>query len=106
CRVPDTWCLAGARAPPARPVACAARAPSPPRASERAMDDPRYPVGRYTPPADVSPQLRGEWIDQIAAAPAALREAVAGLDEARMDTPYREGGWTVRQVVHHLPDSH
>ena len=45
-------------------------------------------------------------IDQIAATPARMREAVAGLDESQLDTPYRDGGWTVRQVVHHVPDSH
>src|SRR6185436_10786875 len=44
--------------------------------------------------------------DVIAAAPARMREAVAGLDDAQLDTPYRDKGWTVRQVVHHLPDSH
>ena len=45
-------------------------------------------------------------IDVIAAAPARMREAVAGLSDGQLDTPYREGGWTVRQVVHHVPDSH
>lgn len=45
-------------------------------------------------------------IEVIAAAPARMRAAVAGLDDAQLDTPYREGGWTVRQVVHHVPDSH
>ena len=49
---------------------------------------------------------RREAIDAIAAAPAALRAAVEPLDPAALDTPYRKGGWTVRQVVHHLPDSH
>ena len=51
-------------------------------------------------------QGRHECIDQIAQAPSKLREAVAGLTDAQLDTPYRPGGWTVRQVVHHLPDSH
>lgn len=45
-------------------------------------------------------------LSDIAAAPARMREAVAGLSDAQLDTPYREGGWTVRQVVHHVPDSH
>ena len=45
-------------------------------------------------------------LNDIAAAPARMREAVAGLDDAQLDTPYREGGWTLRQVVHHVPDSH
>lgn len=52
------------------------------------------------------PGERAAWIRQMADAPAALRSAVAGLSDAQLDTPYREGGWTVRQVVHHLPDSH
>ena len=66
--------------------------------------DLRYPVGPFTLPQssdDVS-----TWIDTIDRAPAELRRAVAGLTEAQLDTPYREGGWTARQVVHHLPDSH
>ncbi len=49
---------------------------------------------------------RGVLIEQIAATPARMREAVAGLSDAQLDTPYREGGWTIRQVVHHVPDSH
>jgi uncharacterized damage-inducible protein DinB len=70
------------------------------------MDDPRYPVGRYKAPPEVSPEQRREWIAQIAEAPARLRAAVEGLDEGQLDTPYRDGGWTVRQVVHHVPESH
>ena len=70
------------------------------------MDDPRYPVGRYTPPAEITAEQRKVWIGQIAEAPAKLRAAVEGLGEEQLDTPYRDGGWTVRQVVHHLPDSH
>jgi uncharacterized damage-inducible protein DinB len=70
------------------------------------MSDPRYPVGPFQPRTELSESERRELIEQIAAAPARIREAVAGLSEAQLDTPYREGGWTVRQVVHHLPDSH
>ena len=70
------------------------------------MADPRYPVGRFDPRAEVDPGRRAGWIDEVAALPARLREAVAGLSDEQLDTPYREGGWTVRQVVHHLPDSH
>jgi uncharacterized damage-inducible protein DinB len=69
--------------------------------------DPRYPVGKFTRPA--GPHTRDErrvLIEQIAATPARMREAVAGLSDAQLDTPYRDGGWTVRQVVHHVPDSH
>jgi uncharacterized damage-inducible protein DinB len=68
--------------------------------------DPRYPIGPFTMPQEVTPARRRQAIDEIAAAPAKLRAAVKGLNDAQLDTPYREGGWTVRQVVHHVPDSH
>ena len=68
--------------------------------------DPRYPVGKFEQPKEVTPALRQAAIDEIAATPAKLRTAVAGLKDAQLDTPYRDGGWTVRQVVHHVPDSH
>ena len=69
-------------------------------------DDLRYPVGRYTPGQPITREQRDEWLAQVADAPARLRAAVTGLGDARLDTPYRDGGWTVRQVVHHVPDSH
>jgi uncharacterized damage-inducible protein DinB len=65
-----------------------------------------YPIGKYEPPASVDAARRGEWLRQIAQTPARFREAVRGLDDAQLDTPYRPGGWTVRQVVHHMADSH
>jgi uncharacterized damage-inducible protein DinB len=68
--------------------------------------DPRYPIGRAEILPEITAQRRAELIAQVAAAPAQLREAVAGLDDRQLDTPYREGGWTVRQVVHHVPESH
>ncbi len=70
------------------------------------MSDPRYPIGPFTRVTSLSPAQRAACIDQIAAAPAQFRRAVTGLTPAQLDTPYRDGGWTVRQVVHHLPDSH
>jgi uncharacterized damage-inducible protein DinB len=70
------------------------------------MVDLRYPIGKFSFPESTTPEQRREWIREIAEAPARLRAAVAGLSEAQLDTPYRPGGWTVRQVVHHLPDSH
>lgn len=70
------------------------------------MSDPRYPIGRYVKEETVSPAKRESWISDIAAAPAELRAAVQGFNESQFDTPYREGGWTVRQLVHHVPDSH
>lgn len=67
----------------------------------------RYPTGTWAPlPADTPPETLAALLDQIAAAPAALRAAVDGLSDAQLDTPYRDGGWTVRQVVHHVADSH
>jgi uncharacterized damage-inducible protein DinB len=70
------------------------------------MTDLRYPVGRLEAEKALTPERRGELIEQIEEAPARLREAVAGLSPEQLDTPYRPGGWTVRQVIHHLPDSH
>jgi uncharacterized damage-inducible protein DinB len=70
------------------------------------MTDPRYPTGRFMPPEQSTPDSRGRSIDVIAATPQKLRDAVQGLDEDQLDTPYRDGGWTLRQVVHHVPDSH
>jgi uncharacterized damage-inducible protein DinB len=74
--------------------------------SNQLVDDLRYPIGHYRIDAGLSPERIGTLIDELAAAPAALRAAVAGLSAEQLDTPYRPGGWTVRQVVHHLPDSH
>jgi hypothetical protein len=69
-------------------------------------EDLRYPVGKFVRPSRVSAEERASFIGQIAAAPEELRRALSGLDERQLETPYRPGGWTVRQVVHHLPDSH
>jgi hypothetical protein len=68
--------------------------------------DPRYPIGKFERPAAATAELRSEWLDTLEALPARLRAAVAGLSEEQLDTPYRPGGWTVRQVVHHVADSH
>lgn len=66
----------------------------------------RFPVGNFVPPAASTPELRAEQIDILRQLPQKLRAAVAGLSDAQLDTPYREGGWTLRQVVHHVADSH
>jgi hypothetical protein len=66
--------------------------------------DPRYPIGKYAPPQEATPALRQQAISAIAEAPAKFRAAVKGLNEEQLNTPYREGGWTVRQVAHHVPD--
>lgn len=68
--------------------------------------DLRYPIGRFSPEADLTGARREELIDDIASTPGKVRAAVAGLSPEQLDTPYRPGGWTVRQVVHHLADSH
>jgi len=65
-----------------------------------------YPLGKYEHKSSLTPAERETAIAQIAAAPKCLRDAVAGLSHQQFDTPYRPGGWTVRQVVHHVPDSH
>jgi len=68
--------------------------------------DPRYPIGKFEMPKEITPARRRQAIDEIAFTPAKMRAAVKGLNDVQLDTPYREGGWTVRQVVHHVPDSH
>ncbi len=70
------------------------------------MEQLRFPIGRFDAKRPVSAADRPGLIEQIASAPAAFRSAVSGLDEAQLDAPYREGGWTLRQLVHHVPDSH
>jgi len=68
--------------------------------------DPRYPIGTFEMPEPVTVARRQQAIDELAATPAKFRAAAKGLSESQLDTPYRAGGWTVRQVVHHVPDSH
>src|SRR5436305_8916079 len=70
------------------------------------MSDARFPIGKFHFDGQLSEAQRSSLINDIAGAPAAMRQAVAGLTPEQLDTPYREGGWTVRQVVHHVPDSH
>jgi hypothetical protein len=69
------------------------------------MEDLRFPVGRFAA-EEFSPEACGRWVDAIAAMPEKLERSVAGLTEAQLDTPYRPEGWTVRQLVHHVADSH
>ena len=70
------------------------------------MSDLSYPIGRFAYDGDVTPGKRTAWIRQIAEAPAALRAALEGLSHAQLDRPYRPGGWTLRQLAHHVADSH
>lgn len=66
----------------------------------------KYPIGKFKRPDIITPAHINEWIEDIEIFPGMLRKTVHGMTEAELATPYREGGWTVRQVVHHLPDSH
>ncbi len=70
------------------------------------MTDLRYPIGEFTYGGNLTDDQKRAHLDEIAQTPAKLRAAVKGLSDAQLDTPYRPGGWTVRQVVHHVPDSH
>jgi len=79
----------------------AARVPTMPE-----LDDLRYPVGRFAPPASSMPGVRAVHIQTLRLLPERLRAAVKDLGDFQLDTSYREGGWTVRQVVHHVADSH
>jgi uncharacterized damage-inducible protein DinB len=70
------------------------------------MDDLRYPIGKFQYSGSATDADIHTWISQIAETPARLRDAVRGFSAEQLDTPYRPEGWTVRQVVHHVPDSH
>jgi len=66
----------------------------------------KYPIGKFEKPKRITLETVGRWIDQIEHLPIKLRKAVENLDENELDLTYRPGGWTIRQVIHHLPDSH
>ena len=69
--------------------------------------DPQFPIGKFHGPgAPLEPAARAAYIDEIERMPGALRALAGGMHDAQLDTPYRPGGWTVRQVVHHIPESH
>jgi hypothetical protein len=69
------------------------------------MTDLQYPIGKYIPQS-FSAALCTEWLNELAILPDRIEMAVQGLDKNQLDTPYRPGGWTLNQVVHHLADSH
>jgi hypothetical protein len=69
------------------------------------MDDIRYPIGKFTEDKNPTREKREEWIRTIAELPSGLRKTVSGIPASDLDTPYREGGWTARQIVHHIADS-
>jgi uncharacterized damage-inducible protein DinB len=70
------------------------------------LQDPRYPIGEFQYDPDSTPDKRRHWIELIRSTPVELRKVLARIPESKLDQSYREGGWTVRQVVHHLADSH
>ena len=70
------------------------------------LDSLRFPVGKFIAPASSTSGMRAANIQTLRLLPERLAAAVRGLDDTQLDTPYREGGWTVRQVIHHVPDSH
>src|SRR5215207_6346769 len=70
------------------------------------LEELRYPTGKWIKVPNMDAAARAERIEQIAGVPAALGAAVKGLTDAQFDTPYRDGGWSTRQIVHHLADSH
>ncbi len=70
------------------------------------MKDPRYPIGPFVAPEEISKQDRDNWIQSISRLPAALKEAVHSWNDEQLNTPYREGGWTVKSLLHHIADSH
>ncbi|HLV25544.1 MAG TPA: putative metal-dependent hydrolase [Gemmatimonadales bacterium] len=70
------------------------------------MSDLRYPIGQFEHEGEISGRQLNEWIEQLEELPEQMRQTVEGLSDDVLDTPYRPGGWTIRQVVHHVPDSH
>jgi uncharacterized damage-inducible protein DinB len=77
-----------------------------PMPSVDAVEEARFPIGDFAIDPDFTPAKRRRWLQQMRETPQRLAAAVSGLDEEQLDTPYREGGWTPRQVVHHLTDAH
>ena len=70
------------------------------------QSDPRYPIGKFDRNINVTKEMRSDFMNIIDTLPSQLRMEVENLSEQQLDTPYRFGGWTIRQVVHHIPDSH
>jgi uncharacterized damage-inducible protein DinB len=70
------------------------------------MPDPRYPIGKFSFEGPLTAERKKQYLNDIEQTPARLRTAVRGLSDEQLNTPYRDGGWTVRQLAHHVPDSH
>jgi len=74
--------------------------------TEHELEQLRYPIGRFMLPETITTSLREEWIGVLESFPERLETLVANITETQLETPYRPDGWTVRQVIHHLADSH
>jgi uncharacterized damage-inducible protein DinB len=70
------------------------------------MADPRYPIGKFSYNGPPTAEDKKKYLDEIEQTPPRFRSALAGLSDEQLNTPYRDGGWTLRQLAHHLPDSH
>jgi hypothetical protein len=70
------------------------------------LDDLRYPIGKFTPPVSSEPAMRADQISVLRLLPGNVQNAVSGLSHTQLDSPYRDGGWSVRQLIHHIADSH
>src|SRR3954470_11573380 len=73
---------------------------------EATLEELKYPIGKYQKPEAHTPELRKEWIAVLQALPSWMDVCIENLDEHQLQTPYREGGWTIQQVIHHVADSH
>lgn len=73
---------------------------------ENNIEELKYPIGRYQKPESCTEDMKREWIGVLKALPSWMDASIENLDEHQLHTPYREGGWTIQQVVHHIADSH
>ncbi len=70
------------------------------------LEDLKYPIGKFFPPKAITPEMRTEWLTTLETFPEKLKGIIGDLDDTKLDTPYRPGGWTVRQLLMHIGDSH
>jgi hypothetical protein len=73
---------------------------------EQELEELKYPIGKFSVEGEITDEQVAQWINGIASLPVKLRDAINGLTDEQLNTPYRPGGWTVKQVVHHIGDSH
>jgi len=74
--------------------------------TEQELEKIKYPLGRFKRPGEINQSQVKEWIEEIETLPKKFRNTVENLPDAKLETSYREGGWTLRQITHHVPDSH